>query len=84
MCEGLFQVSQIPDNIIIDYTDEDNPLAKKNFGLGDSFVEKVGSKFFTYNNLIDNITENDVKEMFKPNIDTVFTVYSNKVIENGE
>jgi len=84
LCEGLFQVSQVPDNIIIDYADPVNPKAKKNFGLGDPYVEKVGSKYFAYDSLINYITENDVQETLKPNIDTVFTIYSNKVIENGE
>ena len=81
-CEGLFQVSQIPDNIIVDYSDQDSPLAKKSFGLGDPFVEKVGSKYFAYDSLINYIVENDIQETIKPNIDTVFTVFSNKVIEN--
>ncbi|OUW60111.1 MAG: hypothetical protein CBD58_05145, partial [bacterium TMED198] len=81
-CEGLFQVSQIPDNIIVDYTDRDNPVVKNFFGLGDFFDEKVGPNYHTNENLISEITSYDVKEVLKPDIDTIFTIYSNKVIEN--
>ncbi|MDC1037903.1 hypothetical protein OAR31_02410 [Candidatus Marinimicrobia bacterium] len=73
----LYIIGDKPNNLIVDYTDSDNPAVLLDIGLGDDITDRWGNE---YENLIETITFNDLKQQYKDDVDSLVTLYTKEKI----
>lgn len=73
----LYIIGDKPNNLIVDYTDSDNPAVLLDIGLGDDITDRWGNE---YTNLIETITFNDLKQQYKDDVDSLVTLYTKEKI----
>ena len=81
----LFTLSDRPDNLLVDWSDPNNPVPKMEINLNDDLVDRWGN---TYNNIIESVDFTDVKYKDVGNIDSLVTLFTRKkvghILENNK
>ena len=75
--KALYLLSDRPDNLLVDWTDPNNPVAKMEINLNDSLVDRWGN---VYNNIIESVNFTDVKYKDVGDIDSLVTLYTRKKV----
>lgn len=73
----LYVIGDKPNNLIVDYTDPSEPEVLLEVGLGDDITDRWGNE---YNNLIETIEFNDLKQQYVDDKDSLVTLYTREKI----
>ena len=73
----LYVIGDKPNNLIVDYTDPSEPEVLLEVGLGDDITDRWGNE---YNNLIETIEFNDLKQQYVDDVDSLVTLYTREKI----
>ena len=73
----LYVIGDKPNNLIVDYTDPENPEVKLEIGLGNDITNRWGIE---YTNLIETIDFNDLKQQYKEDVDSLITLFTKEKI----
>ena len=73
----LYKIGSVPNNILVDWTDSDNPELLLNISIGDSVTNRWGN---VYQNIIETVSFVDTKRKEVGDIDSLVTLYTNDVV----
>tara|TARA_A100001037_G_C15139457_1_gene632910 strand:+ start:517 stop:2787 length:2271 start_codon:yes stop_codon:yes gene_type:complete len=73
----LYLIGDKPNNLIVDYTDTEDPKVLLEVEVGDDIIDRWGNE---YNNLIGTVDFNDLKQQYVDDIDSLVTLYTRKKI----
>ena len=73
----LYKIGSVPNNILVDWTDSDNPELLLNINIGDSVTNRWGN---VYQNIIETVSFVDTKRKEVGDIDSLVTLYTNDVV----
>ena len=73
----LYKIGSVPNNILVDWTDSDNPELLLNINIGDSLTDRWGN---VYQNIIETVSFVDTKRKEVGDIDSLVTLYTNDVV----
>ena len=73
----LFLLSDRPDNLLVDWSDPNNPIPKMEISLNDNLVDRWGN---IYSNIIESVDFTDVKYKDVGNIDSLVTLFTRKKV----
>jgi len=77
--KGLFEVDEVPNNLIVDWANFDSPDVKMEINLNDDITDRHGNIF---SNLIEEVSFTDVKQAQVDDIDSLVTLYTHDVVAN--
>ena len=66
-----------PNNLIVDYTDTENPTVLLEINLGDDITDRWGREYF---DLIETIEFNDLKQQYVDDVDSLVTLFTREKI----
>mgnify|MGYP001158678639 FL=1 len=66
-----------PNNLIVDYTDTENPTVLLEINLGDDIIDRWGREYF---DLIETIEFNDLKQQYVDDVDSLVTLFTREKI----
>lgn len=75
--KGLYTIDEVPNNLIVDWTDFENPEVKIEINLGDDITDRHGNVF---SDLIEEVSFTDVKQAQVDDIDSLVTLYTRQVV----
>ena len=73
----LYKIGSVPNNILVDWTDSDNPELLLSISIGDSVTNRWGN---VYQNIIETVSFVDTKRKEVGDIDSLVTLYTNDVV----
>jgi len=73
----LYKIGSVPNNILVDWTDSENPELLLNISIGDSVTNRWGN---VYQNIIETVSFVDTKRKEVGDIDSLVTLYTNDVV----
>ena len=73
----LYKIGSVPNNILVDWTDSDNPKLLLSISIGDSVTNRWGN---LYQNIIETVSFVDIKRKEVGDIDSLVTLYTNDVV----
>ena len=73
----LYKIGSVPNNILVDWTDSDNPKLLLSISIGDSVTNRWGN---VYQNIIETVSFVDTKRKEVGDIDSLVTLYTNDVV----
>ena len=73
----LYKIGSVPNNILVDWTDLENPELLLNISIGDSVTNRWGN---VYQNIIETVSFVDTKRKEVGDIDSLVTLYTNDVV----
>ena len=73
----LYKIGSVPNSILVDWTDSDNPELLLNINIGDSLTDRWGN---VYQNIIETVSFVDTKRKEVGDIDSLVTLYTNDVV----
>ncbi|MBT4249049.1 hypothetical protein HOD84_01760 [bacterium] len=73
----LYKIGSVPNNILVDWTDLDNPKLLLSISIGDSVTNRWGN---LYQNIIETVSFVDIKRKEVGDIDSLVTLYTNDVV----
>ena len=66
-----------PNNLIVDYTDPENPAVLLEISMGDDIIDRWGQEYF---DLIESIEFNDLKQQYVDDVDSLVTLFTREKI----
>ena len=66
-----------PNNLIVDYTDPENPAVLLEINLGDDIMDRWGRE---YSDLIETIEFNDLKQQYVEDVDSLVTLFTREKV----
>ena len=75
--EYFYVLGDKPNNLIVDYTDSENPAVLLEINLGDDIIDRWGRE---YSDLIETIEFNDLKQQYADDRDSLVTLFTRKKI----
>jgi hypothetical protein len=75
--EYFYVLGDKPNNLIVDYTDSENPAVLLEINLGDDIIDRWGREYF---DLIESIEFNDLKQQFVDDVDSLVTLFTREKI----
>ena len=66
-----------PNNLIVDYTDPENPTVLLEISMGDDIIDRWGREYF---DLIESIEFNDLKQQYVDDVDSLVTLFTREKI----
>ena len=73
----LYKIGSVPNNILVDWTDSENPELLLSISIGDSVTNRWG---IVYQNIIETVSFVDTKRKEVGDIDSLVTLYTNDVV----
>ncbi len=73
----LYLIGSIPNNVLVDWTEESNPEIMINIDVGDSLTNRWGVVF---NNIIETVSYVNTKQQAVSNVDSIITLYTNDIV----
>ena len=73
----LYLVGDKPNNLIVDWTNEDSPQVLLELGLGASITGRWGEQ---YENIIEEVDFMDVKQQFVEDVDSLVTLFTREKV----
>jgi hypothetical protein len=75
--EYFYVLGDKPNNLIVDYTDSENPAVLLEINLGDNIIDRWGREYF---DLIESIEFNDLKQQYVDDVDSLVTLFTREKI----
>lgn len=75
--KGLYLIDEVPNNLIVDWTDFEAPEVRINLNLGDDITNRHGQ---LYTDLIEEVSFTDVKQTQVNDIDSLVTLYTRQIV----
>jgi len=75
--EYFYVLGDKPNNLIVDYTDPENPAVLLEINLGDDIIDRWGREYF---DLIEGIEFNDLKQQYVDDVDSLVTLFTREKI----
>jgi len=75
--KGLYLIDEVPNNLIVDWTNFEAPEVKIEINLGDDITDRHGQVF---TDLIEESSFTDVKQSQVDDIDSLVTLYTREVV----
>ena len=73
----FYVIGDKPNNLIVDYSDPEDPEVLLEVGLGDDITDRWGRE---YTDLIETIEFNDLKQQYVDDVDSLITLYTREKI----
>ena len=73
----LYLIGDKPNNLIVDWIDQDNPQVLLEIGLGDGITSRWGEQF---ENIIEEIDFTDVKQQYVEDVDSLVTLFTREKV----
>ena len=75
--EYFYVLGDKPNNLIVDYTDSENPAVLLEINLGDNIIDRWGREYF---DLIESTEFNDLKQQYVDDVDSLVTLFTREKI----
>lgn len=75
--EYFYVLGDKPNNLIVDYTDSENPAVLLEINLGDDIIDRWGREYF---DLIETIEFNDLKQQYVEDVDSLVTLFTREKV----
>ena len=73
----LYLTGSVPNNILVDWTDSDNPQLLLDISIGDDLTDRWGN---IYNDIIETVSFVDTKRKEIGDVDSLVTLYTHDVV----
>jgi len=73
----LYTIGEKPDNLIVDWSEPNNPKVLLDISLGDDITSRWGE---VYNDIIEEITFYDSKQQYVNDVDSLVTLYTREKV----
>lgn len=74
---ALFILGEKPNNLLVDWSDQNNPQLILEINVGDGIVDRWGQN---YDNIIETVQYTDLKKKEIPDVDSLVTLYTKDII----